>query len=364
MTGVKSSYAVGDLWSSEVAKDWCIATDDRDGEVDCVLNDTNLPLELVGESYYLNTVGSYTITYSATDAAGNTRTRDLTITISESTDLNSIDYTGFGDYYTSLNSSTDVVTDLAKLLRNTISYVSYGDARYVYATYDDGSQAIMYDVPTSASYGKVPATGTAGWGDGGKITGDGYSISINREHVWACNDMRIMPVGGAQTVSTYPKYTLLTGSFDYRPQNTNKGHYTDLHNLWNALAGPNGTHSDHFYGEENGSSVGTYLNNGIFYPGDEWKGDVARILFYMTLMYPHLTLVERGDANAYEGSTFYGYLEDLMRWNLEDPVSDVEVRRNNTIYANQNNRNPFVDFYDYGFAELLFEQGDPNILDS
>ena len=83
LTGVKSSYAVGDLWSSDVAKDWCIATDDRDGEVDCVLNDTNLPLELLGGSYYLNTVGSYTITYSATDAAGNTRTRDLTITISE-----------------------------------------------------------------------------------------------------------------------------------------------------------------------------------------------------------------------------------------------------------------------------------------
>lgn len=364
MTGVKSSYAVGDLWSSEVAKDWCIATDDRDGEVDCVLDDTSLPLELVEGSYYLNTVGSYTITYYATDAAGNTNTRDLIITVSDSTDLYSIDYTGFGDYYTSLNSSMDVVTDLAGLLRNSIQYVSYGDARYVYATYADGSQAVMYDVPTSSSYGKVPATGISGWGNGGSISGDGYSVTINREHVWACNDMRIMPITGAQTINRYTGFTLLSGSFDYRPDNNNKGHYTDLHNLWNALAGPNSSHSDHFYGEENGTSVSTYLKNEIFYPGDEWRGDVARILFYMTLMYPHLTLVERGDTNAYEGSIYYGYLDVLLRWNDEDPVSDVEIRRNQTIFETQKNRNPFVDFYDQGFADKLFELGDPNVLDN
>lgn len=355
---------MGDLWSYIIAKDWCVAIDDIDGEVDCVIDDRYLPLIYQDGYYYFSAPGSYIIIYTATDKAGNTSNFHLEIVVLEGITLYTIEYSGFDDYYISLNSSSDIITDLAFLLRSTIQYVSYGDARYVYATYEDGSQVILYDVPGSSSYHNVSAIGQDGWGDRGNISGDGFNITINREHVWACNDMRIMPISGKQTISSYETFVLQSGSFDYRPGNTNKGHYTDLHNLWNALAGPNGTHSDHFYGEELGSSVSPYLYNDIFYPGDEYKGDIARILFYMTLMYPHLTLVEREDENAYEGSIYYGFLEDLLMWNLEDPVSDVEIRRNETIFANQGNRNPFIDFYEYGFADLIFELGDPNVLDN
>jgi len=52
-----------------------------------------------------------------------------------------------------------------------------------------------------------------------------------------------------------------------------------------------------------------------------------------------------------------------MQWNLEDPVSDYEIAKCQTIFGEQGNLNPFVDFYSQGFAELLFESGDPDIQD-
>ena len=289
-------------------------------------------------------------------------TIEAKFTAQSSNPLDDFDFTGFNNYYAVLNASSDVITDLARRLRNTIRYVSYGDARYIYTKYDNDSQVVLYDVPSSTSYRKVPAYGTAGWGSGGNISGSGFSVTLNREHVWACSDMRIMPSTKSSSLSSYVAFNINDGSFDYRPDNSSKGHYTDLHNLWNSLAGPNGTHSDHFYGEENGKSVSPYLKNNAFYPGDEYRGDIARILFYMTLMYPHLTLVKKGDSNANEGSIYYGYLDVLMRWNEEDPVSYYEIERNQTIFNAQGNRNPFVDYYNQDFAELLFANGDPNVL--
>ena len=282
--------------------------------------------------------------------------------IYENQTIDDFNFFGFDNYYQSLNSSPEVINDLARLLRSSINYVSYGDARYVYVKYDNDSQVILYDVSTSQTYRKVPAYGTVGWGTGGVITTPDFTVTINREHVWACNDMKIMPVTKARTLSKYVDFLLNDGSFDYRPDNNEKGHFTDLHNIWNSLATPNQVHNDHFYGEENGKSQASYLQNNIFYPGDEYRGDIARILFYMTLMYPHLTLVEKGSPLANEGSIYYGYLDVLLRWNEEDPVSYYELERNETIFGKQGNRNPFIDFYAFDFAELLFAEGDPNLI--
>lgn len=283
--------------------------------------------------------------------------------VQDASDLTAIDYNGFSNYYTQLETSDDIIADLASILRGTIDYISYGDARYVYTKYDNDSQVILYDVPSSVTYRNVPAYGTAGWGTGGVITTTSFTVTINREHIWACNDMQIMPVNADRTLDGYVGYKLNDNSFDDRPSNTDRGHYSDLHNLWNALAGPNGVHSDHFFGEENGSSISSYLANNAFYPGDEYKGDIARALFYMTLMYPYLTLVDKGSPNAFEGYIYYGYLDVLLKWNEEDSVSYYELEKNQTIFNEQGNRNPFIDFYDYDFANLIFTFGDPNILD-
>ncbi|GGF01948.1 Por secretion system C-terminal sorting domain-containing protein [Chishuiella changwenlii] len=80
---------------------------------------------------------------------------------------------------------------------------------------------------------------------------------------------------------------------------------------------------------------------GGWYPGDEWKGDVARILMYMYLRYGNQCAPDR---IAMGTSTYSSDIPDvLIKWNVEDPVSDFERQRNNVVADFQGNRNPFID---------------------
>lgn len=38
-----------------------------------------------------------------------------------------------------------------------------------------------------------------------------------------------------------------------------------------------------------------------------------------------------------------GGISLLLKWNAEDPISVLEIQRNNEIEAAQGNRNPFID---------------------
>lgn len=98
-----------------------------------------------------------------------------------------------------------------------------------------------------------------------------------------------------------------------------------------------------------GINAGNYKGNGYFEPKDEFKGDTARIIFYMATMYSSLEL-ERPDNtslyNYWSASYYHGDFEALYKWATTDidPVSDFEVNRNNVVDSMyQHNRNPFVD---------------------
>lgn len=87
--------------------------------------------------------------------------------------------------------------------------------------------------------------------------------------------------------------------------------------------------------------------NGGWYPGDTWKGDVARMMMYMYLRYDTQCLptgVGIGTANAIDANM----LDLFLQWNAEDPVNAYEDLRNtyhgntSNFYA-QGNRNPFID---------------------
>ncbi|WP_010136641.1 endonuclease [Ochrovirga pacifica] len=88
-------------------------------------------------------------------------------------------------------------------------------------------------------------------------------------------------------------------------------------------------------------------SNGGWYPGDEWKGDVARMMMYMYLRYGSRCL----PSNVGIGSTANtpdNMIDLFLIWNAQDPPSAVEVQRNtyheNTSHsAAQGNRNPFID---------------------
>lgn len=80
-----------------------------------------------------------------------------------------------------------------------------------------------------------------------------------------------------------------------------------------------------------------------FYPGDEWKGDVARMIMYMYVRYGNRCQ----PVNVGHGSTSYSFNGDMpnifLQWNVEDPVSAHEINRNEKIAEAQGNRNPFID---------------------
>lgn len=102
---------------------------------------------------------------------------------------------------------------------------------------------------------------------------------------------------------------------------------TDLHHLRTCDSGVNSNRSNKKFT----SGSGTYKKTGLgWYPGDEWKGDVARMIFYLNIRYN-------------ESISDVCSLELLLQWNVEDPVSEIEENRNNVIESAQGNRNPFID---------------------
>ncbi len=122
----------------------------------------------------------------------------------------------------------------------------------------------------------------------------------------------------------------------------------------------NGRRSNYPFGEvgsatytsKNGSKLGPSSVSGIsgtvFEPIDEYKGDFARIYFYMATRY-------KDKCGSWSGGVFsssYPYIKkpyfDLyLKWALEDPVSEKEIQRNEGGQMHQGNRNPYVDHPSY-----------------
>lgn len=115
---------------------------------------------------------------------------------------------------------------------------------------------------------------------------------------------------------------------------------SDLHNLRAIVPSVNSSRSNKIYDTITGADT--------FYPGDKDKGDVARILLYMTIKYPFLTLVDEvldndPDTNYTPQGAKMAKLSMILKWHTEDPVDDFERNRNEVIYRWQKNRNPFID---------------------
>lgn len=106
----------------------------------------------------------------------------------------------------------------------------------------------------------------------------------------------------------------------------------------------NGSRANKKYATGSGNSASVGAN---WYPGDEWKGDCARIIMYMYLRYGEQclpTYVFTGSPVSSDANM----LDLLLQWNADDPVSQYEDNRNiylgnaNNTYG-QGNRNPFID---------------------
>jgi endonuclease I/chitodextrinase len=148
-------------------------------------------------------------------------------------------------------------------------------------------------------------------------TGSGATFVWNREHVYS---------------KSLANPVLVTSS---------AGAGTDVHNLRAADRSRNTSRSNRKFAD--GSGTASYITaEGYWYPGDEWKGDVARMMMYMYLRYGNQTLptnVGVGTTVASDPNMILLFLE----WNAEDPVSALEMQRNPMLEGLQGNRNPFID---------------------
>lgn len=151
--------------------------------------------------------------------------------------------------------------------------------------------------------------------------------------------------------------------------NSNYPMYSDLHFVVPTDARVNQRRSNFPFGKVGNSPAFTSLNgtkvgpanmpgytNTVTEPIDEFKGDIARMLMYVAIRYENMipyfqyTNVRNPIDSLSEKAFKSWYISLLLQWHQQDPVSQKERDRNNTIYTIQGNRNPFVDSPQYANA--------------
>lgn len=146
--------------------------------------------------------------------------------------------------------------------------------------------------------------------------------------------------------------------------------YKDINHLYPSDSNANSRKSNYPLGETDNPSwtngvttIGKPKNGhggqggNIYEPADEYKGDNARTYFYMAVRYPDIAWLTTESWGIMFTKQDYPTLCDwgqelLLRWNSTDVVSQKEIDRNEGVYKEQGNRNPFIDFPD--LAEYIW----------
>ncbi|WP_197463508.1 endonuclease [Cochleicola gelatinilyticus] len=146
----------------------------------------------------------------------------------------------------------------------------------------------------------------------------GNSCDFNREHVFA-RSLANPGMGDAD--------------------NNASGIVADPHNLRPSDVQQNGNRGNKKFGDGSGNAGN--VGSGNWYPGDEWKGDVARMMMYMYTRYGDRCLPSLVGVSDTQGNT--EMLQLFLQWNADDPVSELEQQRNPHLEMVYGNRNPFID---------------------
>jgi len=225
--------------------------------------------------------------------------------------------------------------ELSPLTPTQLKYFDYaGDMPYIRKLYADYNDDI-----TTADLFKNP---------------DASRVSFDKEHIWAQSMGNFGRTGGAGS----DFHALLPA--DVRGNQVAHSNY----NFAVPTSGVTEVMND------KGTLVGRYGSipgqpQKVFEPLDQYKGDIARAMLYMTaryyehidILHPKLTLIN-GSPSAVTASPtqagLAGDLKTLLEWNKFDPVDAYEIKRNDLIYNNyQENRNPFIDFPEW--ADIIYD---------
>ena len=163
------------------------------------------------------------------------------------------------------------------------------------------------------------------------------------------NPANLLLIYGSQSSGTHQRSRSIGGTWNREhvyakskgtPNLGTSGPGADGHHLRPADNNLNSTRGSLLFDDGTGAAAYKTARGG-WYPGDEWKGDVARILMYMYVRYNTRTLPLNITMNP---NTYSPDFPDiLLKWNVEDPVSAFELQRQNVVADMQKNRNPFID---------------------
>ncbi|WP_194852570.1 endonuclease [Nonlabens antarcticus] len=251
--------------------------------------------------------------------------------------------TGYYDSAESL-SGFQLKTELKAIISNGFNSRTYGDLLTLYATSDNdeyypGQEGNIDQATTILDIYSENPTGA----DAYNYTFEQSGASANEEG------------GGFNREHLYPQ-----GFFNGQELMRNDAHHVVPSDILvnnrrnNYPFGEVGTAS---YTSSNGSKLGNSITPGytliVFEPIDEFKGDVARSLLYFATRYEDNWNDNNWDNFDNErdprGGPIKGQWYDawfinlLLKWHAQDPVSTRERDRNNEVYVHQNNRNPFID---------------------
>jgi endonuclease I/chitodextrinase len=164
-------------------------------------------------------------------------------------------------------------------------------------------------------------------------TGSGESFVWNREHVFSKSLANPVLIGVGSSRGP--------GSDAHNLRPVDRSTNSSRNNFKFTLGqGNSGRSSVTYSGPEGPETRG-------WYPGDEWKGDVARMMMYMYLRYGEQCLPSAVGVGSQQ-FIVDDMIDLFLQWNVEDPVSEFEKGRN-TYHGNttntyaQGNRNPFID---------------------
>ncbi|MCF6308752.1 MAG: endonuclease [Flavobacteriaceae bacterium] len=220
-------------------------------------------------------------------------------------------------YYNDVNltlTGQDLYLELQSKIAITNTSFTYGDVR--------DSVKITDENPSNSNDVLL----IYGYDDSGSCTNDrsrdkddfgGSNCEYNREHVFARSNAN--PSMGNTSNST-------------------TGIGADPHNLRPSDQQMNGNRGNRKFASGSGNAGNAGSN---WYPGDEFKGDVARMMMYMYTRYGNRCLPSLNGSGATQGST--EMLQVYLEWNAEDPVSALEDQRNPYLENEYGNRNPFID---------------------
>jgi endonuclease I len=223
-------------------------------------------------------------------------------------------------YYEGIEGTGEVLkTDLHNLLRTThLTAFSY-DALWTQLQYTDEDSVNTNNIIQIYTGWSIPKSYSGGGVD-----------QWNREHTWSKShgDFGDVPKAGTDLHHMRPCDSTVNSAKGNKDFDEGGTPYTDA----SPYTGYSGV-------------TGCYTSTNSWEPRDEDKGDVARMVLYMSIRYEGTDTtydLEMQDVVPTTGP-YYGKLSTLLKWHVEDPPDSWERRRNNRIQERQGNRNPFID---------------------